>query len=131
LKEYNNLSFKNKLLMIPHIISNGKFAMNEDHPTFKNLVEMITLRNKILHNKEFLREFDCPINGEIHEDGIFIPVEKAEQEFKIEVPPNYIDTLTKERCLKFGDSMGNFKKYVMNPALNDTLKANPMILKKY
>ncbi|HNX66223.1 MAG TPA: hypothetical protein PKH02_05035, partial [Bacteroidales bacterium] len=48
-KEYIGLSFQNKLLMIPHIISDGKYMLNENHPSFNQLEDLITLRNRILH----------------------------------------------------------------------------------
>ena len=128
-KEFIGLSFRNKLFMIPHIISEGQFQMNEYAKSFKTLEELITLRNKIMHNKEFLKEFDLQINGEIKGDGVFIPIEKSELDFKINVADNYIDTLTKEKCLRFGDALGEFKKFVMTPALLKELDKNEMILK--
>lgn len=128
-EEYIGLRFRNKLLMTPHIISDGEYQMNENHKSFKELEELITLRNRILHNKEFLKEFDCPINGEIIEGGIWFPLEKSEIEFTIQVNDNHIDTLKKENCLKYGTALGDFKKYVMTPALNKELQINPMIIK--
>jgi hypothetical protein len=115
--------------MIVHIISEGEFEMNKNHPSFKDLEELITLRNRILHNKEFLKEFDCPINGEIVGDAVFIPIEKSKIDFSIDVADNYIDTLTKEKCLRFGNALSDFKKHVMTPALNNEMNVNPLILK--
>jgi hypothetical protein len=128
-EEYIGLRFRNKLLMIVHIISEGEFEMNKNHPSFKDLEELITLRNRILHNKEFLKEFDCPINGEIVGDAVFIPIEKSKIDFSIDVADNYIDTLTKEKCLRFGNALSDFKKHVMTPALNNEMNVNPLILK--
>ncbi|WP_291860230.1 hypothetical protein [Marinilabilia sp.] len=128
-REYIGLSFRNKLLMIPHIISDGKYQMNDEATSFKTLEELIILRNKIMHNKEFLKEFDLPINGELLEDKVYIPLDKSKWDFKINIADNYIDTLTKEKCLKFGDALGEFKKYIMTPALSKKLNVNEMILK--
>lgn len=128
-KEFIGLSFRNKLLMIPHIISEGQFQMNEGANSFKTLEELITLRNKIMHNKEFLKGFDLKINGEVQGNEVFLPTEKSELDFKINVADNYIDTLTKEKCLRFGDALGEFKKFIMTPALLKELNENNMILK--
>jgi len=127
-EEYIGLRFRNKLLMIPHIISDGKYMLNENHPSFKQLENLITLRNRMLHNKEFLKEFDLAIEGELHDGNLFVPVEKSKIEFSIDVATNYIDTLTKEKCLNFGNALGDFKKYIMTPALTYGLNENPMVL---
>ena len=50
---YIGLSFSKKLFMIPRIISNGIFEMNINDNSFKKMEELITLRNRILHNKSF------------------------------------------------------------------------------
>ncbi len=127
--EYIGLRFRNKLLMTPHIISDGEFQMDENHTSFKVLEELITLRNRILHNKEFLKGFDCPINGEIIDGNVCIPFDKSEIEFSININDNHIDTLTKESCLRYGNALGDFRKYLMTPALNKELQINPMIIK--
>lgn len=116
---YIKLSFPNKLLMSPSIVSNGKFKFNQDCEYFKTLNEIITLRNRILHNKEFLKEFDFPPLSKISNS------DTIEIEFPIE--KNHIDTLTKESCLKFGDALGIFKTSFMTPALNNDLKSNELI----
>lgn len=116
---YIAISFAKKLLMTPSIISDGELTFNEDHKSFKNLLELISLRNKILHNKDFLKEFDFPKpkNGQ------------KNLEFQIKVEPNPIDSLKKENCLDFGNSLGDFKKHLMTPALNHELKESEMIIK--
>lgn len=127
-KEYVGLSFRNKLLMIPHIVSDGKYMLNENHPSFKQLEDLITLRNRILHNKEFLKEINIPIQGELVDGNIIVPAEKSEIEFSIDVATNYIDTLTKEKCINYGNALGDFKQFIMTPALTKDLKENPMIM---
>ena len=129
-EEYIGLRFRNKLLMIPHIISDGKYRLNENHPSFKQLEDLITLRNRMLHNKEFLKEFSLPIEGEYQDGNLILPIEKLNIDFSIDVATNYIDTLTKEKCLKFGNAVGDFKLYIMTPALTNDLSENPMVLTK-
>jgi len=126
-KEYIGLSFQNKLLMIPHIISDGKYMLNENHPSFNQLEDLITLRNRILHNKEFLKEINIPIQGELIDGIVIVPIEKSEVEFSIDVATNYIDTLTKDKCINYGNALGDFKQFIMTPALTKDLKENPMI----
>ncbi|HLS30374.1 MAG TPA: hypothetical protein VK021_05930 [Flavobacteriaceae bacterium] len=128
---YMGLPFRKKLLMIPLIISNGQYEIDNTHSSFKQLEEMITLRNRILHNKDFLKEFDFPkLNSEIVDGGIIVPLKEAEIDFEFEISTNHIDKLTREKCLKFGDALGDFKKYIMTPSLNNELGENSMIKKQ-
>lgn len=116
---YINLPFPKKLLMIPTIISHGQYTFDKNNSSFKSLLELITLRNRILHNKEFLKEFDSPpLNGDLGQETI---------EFELPIEPNYIDTLTKDLCLRFGDALGKFKTCLMTPALTHNLTANEML----
>lgn len=119
---YINLSFGKKLLMTPNIISSGQLIFNEDNSSYKTLVELISLRNKILHNKEFLKEFDF---------SFILETETREEiEFQIEVSPNHIDTLTKDKCICFGKALNDFKKFIMTPALtHHELIENEMVHK--
>lgn len=122
-------SFKDKLLNITSIYTEGRYVSNREHPSFKILEDLIILRNKILHNKEFLNELNIPpIHGEIQGENILIPLKESNVEFELEIEPNYIDTLTKEKCISFGNALGDFKKHIMSPLLNNVLGENPMIL---
>lgn len=127
LDEFISLKFKNKLLMTPHLISDGKFVMNEDCEPFKKLCEMINLRNRILHNKEFLTEFELPLNLEVKDGEILVPEAREIIDFEI-VVKNPIDRLTKENCLAYGLAMGHFKRFIMRPAIASGLDINSMIL---
>ncbi|MDY0143949.1 MAG: hypothetical protein RBR97_18865 [Bacteroidales bacterium] len=127
---YINLPLRRKLFMSPHIISEGNFVINENHNSFKKLERLIILRNRILHNKEFLKEFEIPdLNLEVSKDGIIVPEEKTEINFEFEIKDNPIDTLNQKICIEFGNSLGDFKKYIMTPSINGELMENPMILK--
>ena len=127
LEQYLNMNFKNKLLMLAHNTSNGKFRTKDDSPSFKRIEEMITLRNQLLHNKAFLNSFEFPINLEEKDGGLIIPEGKELIDFNLEVKETPIERLTKENCLHFGNAIGDFKKYVMTPALTDGLSVNEMI----
>ena len=120
-KKYIGLSFAEKLRQSPEIISKGQFIINENTNSYKTLLELITLRNRILHNKEFLSEFDFSF---VLETEI-----RKEIEFQIEVVPNHIDTLTKDKCISFGKALGDFKKLIMTPALTHDLLENKMVQK--
>lgn len=118
---YINLSFAKKLLMSPTIISNGQLIFDQTNTSFKMLLELITLRNRILHNKEFLKEVDFPSLSDKSKDETI--------EFQLPLEPNHIDTLNKNLCLKFGDALGKFKSCLMTPALSNSLIANEMLVK--
>ena len=120
-KKYINLSFAEKLRQSANIISNGQLVINENNSSYRTLLDLITLRNRILHNKEFLTEFDFSfvLETEIRE----------EIEFQIEVIPNHIDTLTKDNCISFGKALGDFKTFIMTPALTHDLIENAMVQK--
>ena len=119
---YINISFGKKLLMTPNILSGGHLILNEDDASYKALSELISLRNKILHNREFLNTFDFPSIAELKEK------KKNKVEFQISLDANHIDSLTKEKCLRFGNALGDFKQYIMIPALNNDLSVNRMIV---
>lgn len=120
-EKYIDLKFAEKLRICPKIISNNQFAINENSNSYKILLELIKLRNKILHNKDFLTEFDF---------SVVLENETTQNiEFQIEVIPNYIDTLTKELCISFGNALGDFKKFIMTPSVTDELTENEMLIK--
>jgi hypothetical protein len=127
LEQYLNINFKNKVLTLPHIISNGKFQMNEDSPSFKKIEGMISLRNQLLHNKAFLTGFELPINLEEKDGELVVPEGKEIVNFSFEIKDTPIERLTKENCLQFGNAIGDFKKYIMTPALTNGLYVNEMI----
>jgi hypothetical protein len=119
---YINISFGKKLLMTPNILSGGQFVLNEDDSSYKTLTELISLRNKILHNREFLNTFDFPSLTELKEK------KQDKVEFQISLDDNHIDSLTKEKCLRFGNALADFKRHIMTPALNGELSVNKMIV---
>ena len=104
--------------MSPSIVSDGKYLMNEDNHAYKNLLELIALRNKIVHNKEFLKELTFTD----------IEVVSTEKEFEIEFT-EVLKELTNKQCLEFGESLGKFKNFIMIPALNNTFGENEMVIK--
>jgi len=118
---YINMSFPKKLLMTPSIISNGALKFNEDSMPYKTLCELVTLRNRILHNKEFLKTFDAP--------PLTLDSSEENFEFRILIEPNYIDTLDKNLCVKFGKALGDFKELIMDPAIDNDLIENKLLQK--
>lgn len=118
-KKYISLPFAEKLKQSANIISKGQFAIDENNNSYKTLLELITLRNRILHNKEFLTELDFSFDLETEV--------REEIEFQIEVLPNHIDTLTKDKCISFGNALGDFKKFIMTPALTHELAESEMV----
>lgn len=127
LDEFISLKFKNKLLMTPHIVSDGKYVMNEDCKAFKQLSELINLRNRVLHNKEFLNEFTLPLNLKEENGNLVIPEGQNNLDFSFEAKQNAIDSLDKAKCLSYGKALGDFKKHIMTPAIEQTLGENMMI----
>lgn len=116
---YINMHFGRKLLMAPNIISSGRLRLNDDHPSFKTLEQLISFRNKLLHNKEFLSEFELPIKDFW---------EQEEVDFPIPLELSFIDTLTKDMCIKIGNAIGDFKKHIMDPAIDNKLEVNDMLI---
>ena len=106
--------------MIPSILTEGKLLFNEDTTAFKKLNELVGLRNKIMHGKEELNEFEFPNLSDITEDEIH---------FQLETKPNPIDSLDKTKCLEFGHALGDFKKYIMTPWFDHVLKENKLLVK--
>ncbi len=128
-KIYGGNGLSKKLSMIPSIVSDGVYCMNKNHTSYKQLEVLIRLRNRILHNEDSLIEFNLPLDGFVEGDNLFIPIENAKIEFEFPEPTNYIDSLTKESCLSYGEALGDFKKYIMTPSLNNNLSENEMVLK--
>ncbi len=116
---YTSLGFNKKILMIPSILSNGKLLFNSDKTAYKKLNELVRLRNKIMHGKEDLTEFNFPNIAEITEDEV---------QFQIETKPNPIESLDKKKCLEFGHALGDFKKYIMTPWFSNDLKENELLV---
>jgi hypothetical protein len=127
-ESYINLRFKNKLHIVPSLLSEGKLMINDDNAFVKKLDELITLRNKLLHNKETLETFELPyLDSQVMDGGLFIPESNSNVEFKISVRDNPIEAISKDKCLSFGEALGQFKKFIMDAALSETLTKNELI----
>lgn len=50
--------------------------------------------------------------------------------FSFEVEDNIIDVIDKKLCLEIAKAMGDFKKYIMIPAIKSNLKENILIIKQ-
>jgi hypothetical protein len=117
---YISLNFKRKILMLPSILSSGSLMFDEDNVVFKKLNELVSLRNKIMHAKEEIYEFDFPNIKETEDEEI---------QFELLSEINPIETLDKSKCIEFGNALGEFKKYVMEPWFNHDLKENNLLKK--
>lgn len=91
------MRFKNKLHSAPIIITNGKYRFNPEHKSIKSIEEMISVRNALLHRKEFLRKSPVIQEENGHYVTAHVPLEKT------------LFGLTKERCLRFGHALINLK----------------------
>jgi hypothetical protein len=116
---YISLPFGKKLLMTPNIISKGKYRFKEEDDSFKKLLEIISLRNKILHNKEFLKEFNLTDPNKSKRE--------SKLSLEIEIEANHIDRLDKKMCVEYGKALGDFKKYRMQPYLENKLTRNKLL----
>jgi hypothetical protein len=128
LNTYTRIAFKEKLYIVPTLLSEGLLVINENHRSVKKLEELIELRNRILHNKESLEPIDTPyIGATIIEDQLVIPVKNSNIEVTIKFKDNPIETLTKLMCLQFGEALGDFKSHIMTPGLHKKLKVSHLL----
>lgn len=135
LESYTKISFKNKLTILPSIISEGKYVLQKEDNIILNLFSLIQLRNILLHNSQSVKvqKFDFPnLNVTFNEEGILIPEENINPDltvdFQIEIKDNIIDILEKQQCIDLGESLLEFREYVVNPYLcNMELKENRLV----
>jgi len=112
------ISLANKYISAPSIISNGRLIVDKTNRHSQVLLSAISLRNKIIHNKEFLTEFGPIDLGECEEP----------KSFDIGMISNPINEPNKSMCLDIGEALGAFRSCIMTPALLGELKANEMLL---
>ncbi len=119
LDSYKNMRFKNKLFMLPYILSEGKFMTNEDYVSIKLLYDLISKRNALLHNSEKLKIFDFPdLKASIIDNNLFVPIENCQVEFSISAEDNIIDSINKDDCIKIGNAMFDFCQQIIIPYIN-------------
>ncbi|WP_343522037.1 hypothetical protein [Pedobacter sp.] len=126
LEPYIKISFAKKLMMLPNIISDGRFLINNKNVSYLKLVELTILRNRLLHNKTYLGKLAFSDEIELLNNEVFIP--ETMVEFTLEVDDQAIDILSKQQCLEFGNALGDFKKMIMDKALINELEVNDMII---
>ena len=120
METYKNMRFTNKLFMLPYILSNGRWVINEGCKFVMALDDLIKKRNGLLHNSEKLHEFDFPdTHASIIDDKLYIPIKYSQVEFSLSVEDNIIDTITKENCIDIGNAMFAFYQQIMIPFIND------------
>jgi len=107
-ESFVGLSFKKKLLIIPIIISNNKFMFKKNHKIIIILNELITKRNKILHNKSYFRQLN------IDSDGTF----RFEEDL--------VTLIEKQKSLAFGEALKIFHADFVIPASTNSLIENDL-----
>ena len=133
LEVYKNIRFKSKLFILPHVLSEGKLAINEDCRHIKLMYDLISKRNGLLHGAEDIKEFDFP---DLHatmigKEFIAIPIEYAQAEFEISRKESIIEDLNKMMCINIGNAMLAFYEQVILPYVNEGgLKINELVIKQ-
>ena len=85
----------------------------------EKLLALNTVRNKLLHHKEYLQEFETsPINNTTNNGSL---------KFEIKTEKRAIDSLTKELCLEFAEALLKFKSCLLDPALRKGLQPNELL----
>lgn len=127
---YKNVRFKGKLFILPHVLSEGKLAINEDCKYVKSLYKLIKNRNRLLHDSEEIKEFDFPdIHARQIAGGLFIPLKYETVEFEIAKKESTIENLTKNMCINIGEAMLAFYSKVILPFVNEgELKINEFVI---
>jgi len=117
-ESFIKIEFANKLLLTPQIISNSKFKLNKENVVVKSLEELITLRNRILHNKCFAQKIETDVKMDEFEIGMELRYENV----------NYIEDLTKDRCIKYGEALGEIKRQLLDNYSESGLIASDLLL---
>ncbi|MEZ7526877.1 hypothetical protein [Cloacibacterium normanense] len=112
-----NLSFKNKLYLLPTIVSNLKLKFDKNSYTLKKLEELITTRNKQLHKKPFVQQVDDDL--EKYKPG---------DDFTFTLKDNLF-TINKSDCIHFYKAMDKFRDLFVIPFDNDSLIENEILIK--
>ncbi len=119
-QKYISRSIPTKLNLTPWLISNTKYQINKDSKLLKTLLKLNETRNKIVHCKEYIEEFEIPwVQEETNSDILTFEIPHKTKE---------IDSLTKELCLDFGDALLNFKSCLLDPALKNKLEVNDLLI---
>ena len=132
LRIYKGISFREKLFVLPQLISEGKYVTNEDNNTIKALYELIKFRNELLHNSENVQTFVFPdLGAMIVDDNLCIPLDNTDDgviDFNFEIKDSLITSLTKEQCIRIGDALLHYRDAIMTPFLNhETFDNNELL----
>lgn len=57
-----SINLRGKLDCIIPLLSGNKFIIRKDSQTYQQLARLITIRNNLMHNKNFLEEFEADID---------------------------------------------------------------------
>lgn len=56
-----SIQLRSKLDYIVPLLSNGRFELRQNTPTYNDLCRLISIRNSLMHNKTFLQEVEAEI----------------------------------------------------------------------
>lgn len=129
LESHKSISFRNKLFILPHVLSEGKLVINENCRYVESLNTLISIRNDLLHNSEKAQEFEFPdIHAIVEGNNLIVPIEYAQVEWEISPKDNAIESLNKKLCIEVGEAMSSFYKMVLVPYIDfGTLEENDFI----
>ncbi|MEN4761113.1 hypothetical protein ABEG63_12320 [Chryseobacterium sp. C39-AII1] len=112
-----NLSFKNKLYLLPTIVSDFKLKFNKNSYTLKKLEELIITRNKQLHKKPYIQQVEDDLEKLQNGD-----------EFTFILKDNLF-TVDKKNCKHYNNAIENFKNYFVIPFNEGKLQENEILTK--
>lgn len=112
---YLSMNFKAKLNLAPVTISGNQFMFKKDHKSLKDLENLITRRNRMLHNKSYLQNL---ANLKPNKEGVI--------HFEIR---DHISTLSPKECLVYGNALGKLKQDLLDPFRKDGLVESDLIVR--
>ena len=121
---YISLNLKSKLVLVAPTITNNKLVLNQDIGEIKNLRGLITRRNKIVHNKDFMSNVDFKIEKISGEETEI----KAKLEDLIKATKNHIDSITEKECREYKDAIDAFCENILFPYNKNEIKENKLLV---
>lgn len=119
---YLSMNLRGKLTNIVPIATENEFYINKEHKTFLHLSELISVRNRLVHNKS---------SHETH-DGVIVKDPAGEVHIRVEPGvAERIDDVTfglKKSVGRFHDAIEDFHRKFYNVYRRDDFKGNALIL---
>lgn len=103
-----SMSLRGKLDSYIHLISDGQYTTNNESETYRQLSELIKVRNKVAHAKDFY--YECELEIEEHEDGhMSFEVPSKLREILSDTPLS----LAHEQCCNYQTALHHLHDMVM------------------